>query len=350
MKKIWKMTAVFASISIFVSACGITSISNSSLPQTQVALGIQSTQLSLQQTQIAQQAVVPSTTAPEPTLQPTYTPYPTYTIEATQQQPTTEATQQQPTTEATQTETTSAEAGFIPFDQWKKEVSILLYDDMYRYLDSGNMIMKALEGLGMGANVTNTRDAMGTFMSNLNSGTQWDLIIMGGESHDAISGDFFDLIADQVNRDVSVIIEMWYISDVYHGQIQPLMQRCGIDYHKDWQRAGNANLNNYLIYLLDPSDPLFSNPNTISMLIPSSDFWWTGDVGDYIKLVPGSDAKILAGAQPREYSSYGLISECMDGRMIWQTFDTHDYKFNDMINLWQNYIINTLQARYEYVN
>ena len=340
MKKIWKIASVLVLISLLVSACGLIGGVDPSLQQTQVALAIQSTQLSLQQTEMAQQAVVQPTTAPEPALQPTYTPYPTYTAEAAQPQP---------TVEVPPSGGTAAEAGSLSFDEWKQDANILLYDNMYLYLDSGNMIHKALDGLGLGANTTNTKDAMGTFMSNLNSGTQWDLIIMGGEAHDAISGEFFDLIADQVDRGVSVIIEIWYISEVYHGRIQPLMQRCGIDYHKDWQRAWNANLNDYLIYLLDPSDPLFSNPNTISMLIPSGGFWWSGDVGDYIEKVPGSDAKILAGAQPKEYSSYGLISECMDGRVIWQTFDTHDYKYNDMINLWQNYIINALQARWEYV-
>ncbi|MFH1445864.1 MAG: hypothetical protein ABIG43_00435, partial [Chloroflexota bacterium] len=265
MKKIWKIAAVLVLISVLVSACGLVGGVDPSLQQTQIALAIQSTQLSLQQTEMAQQAVIPPTTAPEPTLQPTYTPYPTFTSEAPQPQPTVEAPPSVGTT---------AEAGFLSFEEWKQDVNILLYDNMYMYLDSGNMINMALDGLALGANTTNTKDAMGNFMSNLNSGTQWDLIIMGGEAHDAISGEFFDLIADQVDRGVSVIMELWYISDVYHGRIQPLMQRCGIDYHKDWQRPWNANLNDYLIYLLDPSDPLFSNPNTISMLIPIFSAWW----------------------------------------------------------------------------
>ena len=331
MRKIWKTAAVLVSISILVSACGLVGGVDPSLQQTQIALAIQSTQLSLQQTEMAQQAVVPPTTAPEPTLQPTYTPYPTFTSEAP------------PPVEPT------AEAGFLSFDEWKQDANILLYDNMYVFPNSGNMISVALDGLGLGANTTNTKDAMGNFMSNLNSGTQWDLIIIGGEFRDAISGEFFDLIADQVDRGVSVVIEIWYIDQIYYGRIQPVMQRCGIALHRDWQRAWNANLNSYMVYLLDSSDPLFSNPNTISMLSPTFSHWWIDDVGDLIKKVPGSDAKILAGSVAKEYSSYGLISECMDGRTIWQTFSTHDYKYNDMINLWQNYIINTLEARWEYI-
>jgi hypothetical protein len=85
------------------------------------------------------------------------------------------------------------------------------------------------------------------------------------------------------------------------------------------------------------------------MLIPY-DVLWTGDVGDMVKLNTGSDAVLLGGAQAKEHSAYGLIAECMDGQMIWQTFSTHDYKTQDMINLWQNYIHHTLRARYDHIN
>ena len=84
------------------------------------------------------------------------------------------------------------------------------------------------------------------------------------------------------------------------------------------------------------------------MVIPY-DVRWYGDAGDLLKLNPGSGAALLGGTQQKEFSSYGLIAECLDGRMIWQTFSTHDYKTQDMINLWQNYIAHTLKARYDYL-
>jgi len=83
-------------------------------------------------------------------------------------------------------------------------------------------------------------------------------------------------------------------------------------------------------------------------LIPQN-VMWNGDVGDLVKLNPGSSAVLLAGTQPKEYASYGLMAECLDGRMLWQTFSTHDYKTQDMINLWTNYIVYTLKARYDYL-
>jgi hypothetical protein len=57
-------------------------------------------------------------------------------------------------------------------------------------------------------------------------------------------------------------------------------------------------LNAYLVYLLDSTDPLFSEPNLISMLIPY-DVRWYGDAGDLLKLNPGSGAALLGGTQQK---------------------------------------------------
>jgi len=84
----------------------------------------------------------------------------------------------------------------------------------------------------------------------------------------------------------------------------------------------NSNLNDYLVYLLVPDHPMISEPNLVSMLIPY-DTMWVLDVGDTVQINPGLNAQLLAGNQPRQYNSYGLIAECMDGRMVWQTFSTH---------------------------
>lgn len=215
-------------------------------------------------------------------------------------------------------------------------------------LGEARVIQNAVDGLGLGRNTTNVNDAMGNLLSNMNSATQWDLIIIGAESRNNISGEYFDALADQMDRGTGIILEIWYIDDVAYGRIQPVMQRCGIAFHRDWWREENSNLNAYLVYLLDSTHPLFSEPNLISMLIPY-DVMWYGDAGDLLKLNPGSGALLLGGTQQKEVTSYGLIADCMDGRMIWQTFSTHDYKTQDMINLWQNYIIHTLKTRYAYL-
>jgi hypothetical protein len=40
----------------------------------------------------------------------------------------------------------------------------------------------------------------------------------------------------------------------------------------------------------------------------------------------------------------------MDGRVIWQSFSTHDYAADDTLALWQNYIVYTLKNRFAYLN
>ena len=332
MKRIYLFLSVLIGLSFLLGSCAFPSASDPSLENTRVALAIQQTGLAMDQTQMAQSSAPEETEAVA--VQPTYTPYPTYTQQAAQE---TEAPVE-----------TEEQAPELSFEDWLEDVDILLYDDFYG-MGEAPVVENAIDGLGLGSNTKNVGGAMGDFLSNLNSATQWDLIIIAAEVRTAISGEFFDVLADHMDRGAAMVIEIWYIDDIASGRIQPVMQRCGIAFQRDWQRPWNADLNEYLVYLLEPTDPLFSEPNTMSMLIPSASYLWTGDIGDMVELNAGSDAVIMAGAQPKEHSTYGMITECMDGRMIWQTFSTHDYKTQDMINMWQNYIHNTLMARYEYL-
>lgn len=321
-------------ISLLLASCDFPSSgSDPSLESTRIALGIQQTSMAMDQTSAAQKEAPPANT--EEAIQPTYTPYPTFTSQVVEEP----IEEEQPPTE---------ESG-LSFEDWLDEAEILLYDDMYG-LGESPIVENALDGLGLGSNTKNVGGAMGDFLSNLNSAMQWDLIIVAAESRSDISGEYFDALADQIDRGTAIIIEVWYIDDIAFGRIQPVMQRCGISFHKDWQRNPQDNLNEFLIYLLEPSDPMFSQPNIMSMLIPSRSFLWLGDIGDTVEINAGSDAVLLAGTQPKYYDAYGTIAECLDGRMVWQTFSTHDYMYDDMINMWQNYIYNTLMARYEYLD
>lgn len=108
-----------------------------------------------------------------------------------------------------------------------------------------------MDGLGLGRNTTNVNNAMGDLLTNMNPANQCDLIIIAAESRNNISGEYFDALATQVDRGTGIILEIWYIDDVASGRIQPLMQHCGIAFHRDWWRDTNSNLNAYLVYLLD---------------------------------------------------------------------------------------------------
>lgn len=337
---------ILIAVFVFMMACSIPKGiniggSDSSADQTRVAVGIQSTMLALQLTKSAGGNNDQSTdTAPQSTSQqilpPTYTPYPTYTIPAADLPLLPEIT----ITEDVIHNTQDMQARI-------DNAKILVYDDSYGSYDIYgralvSRIEEALDGLGLnGANVHKVHDAMGNFMNELNSGTQWDLIIVGAESRNYIRGEFWDIIGDHINNNVAVISELWYLDQIAGGRIAPVLSGCGIAFEKNWERNEDANLNNYLVYILEPENPLFSNPNTIGMLIPTSDYAWEGDVGDRMKLT-SDQGILLAGSLPNEHSRYGLISSCHEGRVIFQTFDTHDYKIKDMIPLWQNYVINTL--------
>jgi hypothetical protein len=343
-------------------ACNIPmETSNSGTEQTQVALGIQATLLAVAQTeaatggQIAEQPEEPPAAPPaepaapaapaepaQPAEQPTYTPYPTYTVPPAP--PADPPTQAPPPTQPPQ-----------DMGERIRGARILLYDNTYGSYDiygraMTSYIADAVDGMGLGGNTTNVRDAMGNFMTELNSGTQWDLIIVGAESRSNIRGEFWDVIGDHMRNDVAVVSEIWYLDQIAIGRITPVLNMCGIDYTADWQRDANANLNNYLIYILEPQSPLFSDPNSVGMLIPTSNYAWVGDVGDRVKITDGSKATLMAGVLPNERQTGGLIAECMEGRVIFQTFDTHDYKYNDMIALWQNYVTYTLTNHFKAID
>jgi hypothetical protein len=326
-------------LSLLLGACNMLSSGDTSLEGTRVALAVQQTSLALSQAQEVAVEIQPVDDQPQEL--PTYTPYPTYTSEPVAAPPTAEA----PTAEPPPTEEA---APAVSFEDWMKDANILVYDAMYGRGDT-LIIQTAIDGLGLGRNVTHVNDAIGDFIKEMNSAMNWDLIIVGSEFRSQVQGEVFDILVGPIDRGSAVIIETWYIDQVYNGRIRPVMQRCGIAFHQDWWRNTNyrqSDLNNYFVYLLEPNDPVFSSPNIIGPLSPYG-VRWVEDVGDTVETIPGSGAVLLAGRLPKEYNSYGLIAKCLEGRLIWQTFSTHDYKDQEMINLWQNYIYNTLKARYD---
>jgi hypothetical protein len=211
---------------------------------------------------------------------------------------------------------------------------ILVYEDT-PYI--GLWIRDTLKGMGL--KHTFVGDAMGNFMENLNSGIEWDLIIVGAESHDYVSGDFFDVLTDRVvNQQTALIVEMWYLDLINAGRIQPLTTKCGIELHKNYDAPSS-------IYWLESGSPVFNEPNTAIPLI-HYDPYWEWQAGDYLRLMPGSDATLLAGMYQDRDSDYGVVATCFEGRVIFQTFCNHDYHQADVQLLWENYIYNTLSSRF----
>lgn len=222
----------------------------------------------------------------------------------------------------------------IDFEQQMKSAKILVYEDT-PYV--GLWIKDTLDGMGL--KYTFVGDALGDFMENLNSGMQWDLIIVGAEAHEDVSGEFFDAITKRVvQQDTAVIVEMWYLDMISEGRIKPLTTQCGVELQKNYDVASS-------IYWLESTAPVFTEPNIAIPLI-HYDPYWEWQAGDYMKLLPGSKATLLAGMYQNRSSDYGVVASCFEGRVILQTFCNHDYKEADIQLLWENYIYNTLKNRF----
>jgi hypothetical protein len=317
-------TIVIAVLILLALACNLQSAAAPQTPSfdpTKVALEVQATSMSLQLTQQALDAQqIPATAVSQPTALPV-SDLPT-AVPASITPPSME----------------NSPTALPDFEEQMKSAKILLYEDTPFI---GLWIKDTLDGMGL--KYTFVGDALGTFMENLNSGIQWDLIIVGAEAHDEVSGDFFDLLTERVVQDdTALIVEMWYLDLIADGRVKPLITKCGVDLQKNYDAADS-------IYWLESGSSFFTEPNMAVPLI-HYDPYWQYQAGDYLRLVPGSEATLLGGMYQNRNSDYGVIATCFDGRVIFQTFCNHDYHHEDVQLLWENYIYNTLKSHFAAIN
>ncbi|MEW5939165.1 MAG: hypothetical protein AB1750_05860 [Chloroflexota bacterium] len=308
---------------LFALACSINLFSPTATPAptataatdaTKIALELQATQMSLQLTQ----AVLGGGGGP-PLTEPPIPPG---------NGPTQEPPPQGPPTIPPLTPTPDLQARM-------SAANILVYENTDER-NIGLWIKDALDNLGL--TYTHTGSYSGHFMEFLNSGAYYDLIIVGAEDKDIISGEFWDVINSRLIRDnAALIVEIWYLDSEANGPIRNIMSKCGIAYRKDYDLADS-------IYWWVPTHPVFNEPNQTVPLLHYSRYW-AGQTGDQIRLTGTGDAVMLAGltAAPGEG---GVLATCMEGRVIFQTFSDHDYHEEDVVPLWENYIYNTLRAHF----
>jgi hypothetical protein len=219
-----------------------------------------------------------------------------------------------------------------------KNAKILVYEDAG---NTGLLVPWVKSTLDlMGLKYVHDGDALGNFMGHLNSGTPWDLIIVAGESRKGVQGEFWDVITPKVTNDkTALIVEMWYLSQTANGRIKALTSKCGIEFQSTRQFVDS-------IYTVENSSPFFSNPNSGFSLTNFAGYW-TDKGGDYVRLSGSGDAVLLAGGSANETSRSGLLTSCLEGRVIIQTFSSHDYRREPMQMLWENYITNTLTNHFK---
>ena len=121
-----------------------------------------------------------------------------------------------------------------------------------------------------------------------------------------------------------------------------MLDRCGIEIQGDLGRPEPPyEPAKYYLYMLAPESPFLTTPNNITFPLHPT-IYWTGDGGDLIRPRSYTEARLLIGLYPDDIFRSGVVGTCYDGRVVVQTFSTHDYHLLDTTKLYQNYIINTL--------
>jgi hypothetical protein len=273
-----------------------------------------------------------------PTFPPTFTPPPLLITQA----PTTDPTKRIATGLAQSTVTVEVE------NKGKfSESRIVVLEDIKGNTKLLTRVDKALAGLGLtGPNVINYYDATGDFYKAIKSGKPWDLIIVAAENRTSYRLGIWDAVKAHADKNTAIIIENWYQNELIKSNIDPLFEKCGIRVEAKWTRHDGFDPLNYALLALEPEHPIFNTPNKVRMPMPVNAFW-KGTVGDLLTTTQGSEAQILSGLRPSQPDRYGLVASCLDGRMIYQSFSTHDYPKDETIKLWQNYIVYTLNNHYK---
>ena len=187
--------------------------------------------------------------------------------------------------------------------------------------------------------------AQGWFKNQLLSAEDWDLIIAAAEARRGFGGEYFNYINQRVEQGAAAIIEYYDFDLAPNGFIKPLFDQCGIEFQYDWYEPDLRS-----IYWLTTDHPILHEPELVHSYLRNAPPLWHGDIGDLlqIKMKDGSqvgDATLVAGMNPNWKTHHGALASCLDGRMIVQSFSSHEYAQYDMLPLWQNYVYNTLRSK-----
>lgn len=246
-----------------------------------------------------------------------------------------------PATEAPPLPPSSPEPA-VDIEQKIKNAKILLFEDMA----GTGQLEYYQEALEMGGyTFKDDGSAQGWFKDDLLSSTQWDLIIAASESRTKIQGEFFVYLLDHINRGTAVIIEHWALDDLSQGKVASILSKCGVGVYRDWffREWWLADLS---AWPLVPDHPIWTSPNKGISLRNFAVFWNNTDQGDLLKITGTGDAQLLAGTKATSKSDHGVVASCLGGRMILQTFSSHNYRRDMVTSLIQNYVHYTLTNRF----
>lgn len=328
-----KLLIVPVCLLLFTNACLPSAQADQSLLQTQTALQVQLTLQAQQANQAAQEtAAAAERTRIAQEVQATM-------LAEQIAQLTQQAGQVPPTNPPLPpTEAPTSPEPAVDIEQKIKNAKILLFEDM-----SGTGELEYYqEALEMGGyTFKDDGSAQGWFKDDLLSSTQWDLIIAASESRTKIQGEFFVYLLDHINRGAAVIIEHWALDNLSYGKVASILSKCGVGVYRDWffQEWWSADLS---VWPLVPDHPVWISPNKGISLRNFSVFWNDPDQGDLLKITGTGDAQLIGGTKATSKSDHGVVASCLDGRVILQTFSSHNYRRDMVTRLIQNYVHYTL--------
>ncbi|GAB4479202.1 MAG: hypothetical protein Kow0088_19840 [Anaerolineales bacterium] len=236
-------------------------------------------------------------------------------------------------------------------EELRKGARILLYEDILKsQANLERYVKRALDDGGY--TYLDTKGNPDRLKENILFGTTtWDLIIISAEASGKTPPEDFEFLVSHLQNETALILEMWDMDDILTGKIQAvpkmkwILDTCGVDFQTDWYNPSSRQ-----VFVLQPQHPLLNQPNRIDQL-ENAGIVWRGDIGDLLKIkrvnnqIVG-DATFLVGLTPANANLNGLLTTCMEGRVVIQTFATHEYNREAMIKLWQNYIFHTLNNHF----
>jgi hypothetical protein len=235
-------------------------------------------------------------------------------------------------------------------NQRMKTANILLFEDMTTRLDTIRYVKPALDKMGL--KYKDDGAAGGWLKEDIakgpGDGKPWDLVIIAAEDKKGAAGELFNYALVSLDKGSSVILEVWFLDKSYSGLALGLLNRCGIQYDGNWTKIAPART---ALFALNPASPILNQPNSGMSFTRSTDYWWDPngkidyDVGDLVRLTPGSSAQLLLGTSEAK-DAHATLTSCVDGRLILQTFSDHQFSIESMEPLWENYIYNALKARF----
>jgi hypothetical protein len=319
--------------------------------ETLVAQAIQMTSVAQQSAQLTEQANQPSEPTPDQaaTQNALAAEGTASALQLTQQaQPTAE-----PPAEATQPPTEPAPTPEPDVEAFLKSASILLYEDMAGDFETTRYIKETLDSLGL--NYVDTKDAIGRFREHLLSGGPdgegWDIVIAAAEIRTGVRGEMFDYLNEADSAGSSVVLETWIMDSQAGGKLGTLLGRCGVEFMRDWS---NVPTDQQVIFPLEASHPLLHDPND-GIQFRITNYWalkfgtFDVDLGDLMRIAPGSEAVMVLGTRGTEKNSYAVLAVCENGRFIIQSFPTHGYRKEHMTRYWENILYFLAKARMDYL-